>query len=107
MNNIGLRLFKELKEIPRGVGKVAPYVRAHGEALRSHPFAEWTESRNRIDAWVMPLLSLQTAHLQNQRLGAAYFHAVRYVSNLHTGCLNPRVCSAGGLPLLNSWLEAI
>jgi hypothetical protein len=36
----------------------------------------------------MALFPLQTAHLRNQRLGAADLHAVNHVRNLHTGYPN-------------------
>ena len=85
-------------EIPRGVRQVPAHVRLHGEAFFAHLLAERAQSRNRIDARVVPLLPLQTAHLRNQRLGAAHLHAVYYVRNLHTGCLNLR--SAGQAVLL-------
>jgi hypothetical protein len=36
------------------------------------------------------LFPLHPAHLRDERLGAADFHAVNYMRNLHSGCLNLR-----------------
>jgi hypothetical protein len=53
-----------------------------------HPFSERAKSGHRIDARVVALLSLETAHLRDERLSAAYLHAVNDVRDLHTGCLD-------------------
>lgn len=64
------------------------HVRPNNEAFPPHLLAERTQACNRIDAWVVPLLPLKMAHLQDERLGATHFHAVHYVRNFHTGRLN-------------------
>ena len=66
------------------------HVRLHGETFCSHLFAKRTQRRHRVDARVMALLPLQTAHLRNERLGPANLHAVNHVCNFHTDCLNLR-----------------
>jgi hypothetical protein len=51
-------------------------VRLHGKAFFSHPLAERTKTQDSINARVVPLFPLQTAHLRDERLGPADLHAV-------------------------------
>jgi hypothetical protein len=95
MDYIGMRLFEDVEEIPRGIVQVPAHVRLYGEAFRSHPFPERAKSRHRIDARVVALLSLHTAHLRDERFSAAYLHAVNEVRNLHTGCPDLRQRGTG------------
>ena len=88
MDYVGVRLFEDVEEIPRGVLQVSAHVGLHGEAFCLHPFSERAKSGHRIDARVVALLSLETAHLRDERLSAAYLHAVNDVRDLHTGCLD-------------------
>ena len=80
--------FEDAKEIPCSVRQVTAHVRLHKEALLSHLLAKRAKSGHRIDARVVALLSLETAHLRDKRLSAAYLHAVNDVRDLHTGCLD-------------------
>jgi hypothetical protein len=70
---------------------VPAHVRLYGESFFPQLLAERAKSGNRIDARVVPMFSLQAAHLRHQRLGAAHLHAVDHVCNLHTGWLNLRL----------------
>jgi hypothetical protein len=58
MDYVGMRIFEDVEEIPRGILQVAAHVCLHGEAFCSHPFPERAKSRHRIDARVVALLSL-------------------------------------------------
>jgi hypothetical protein len=53
------------------------------EALGPHLFAETAEIGNRVNARLVPLLPLQTAHLRNQHLCSAHLHAVDNVRDFH------------------------
>jgi hypothetical protein len=95
MDDAGMGLFEEPKEIPSGVRQVPAHVRMHCEAFAPHLLAEWAQCQKRVDAWIVALLSLQTAHLHDKRLGPANLHGVHYVSDSHTGCLNLREYGEG------------
>jgi hypothetical protein len=90
MDHVGMQLFEDVEETSRGGCQVPAHVRLHGESFRPHPLAERAKSRHRIDAGVVALFSLQPAHLRDERLSAADFHAVNHVRYFHSGCLNLR-----------------
>jgi hypothetical protein len=56
----------------------------HPEAFLQQLLSERAQGGNGVDAWVVALLALQTAHLHHQRLGAAHLHTVDHVRNLHS-----------------------
>jgi hypothetical protein len=58
MDDIGMRLFEDIKEISHRVRKVPPHVCLHCEAFLSHLLAKRPKSRNRVDARVVPLFPL-------------------------------------------------
>ena len=84
MGNIGTRFLEKMKEIPRRIGHMPPQIGLHIEAFLAQLFPKRTKRRNGVDAWVVALLALQTAHLHHQRLGAAHLHTVDHVRNLHS-----------------------
>ncbi len=63
------------------------HVRLHKEAFFLHPFAKRAKSRHCINARVVSLLPLQTAHLQHERLCATDLKRIDNVRNLHKACL--------------------
>jgi hypothetical protein len=69
---------------------VTAHVRPHKEAFFLHPLAERAESRYCINARVVPLLPLQAAHLQHERLCATDLKRIDYVRNLHKPCLSAK-----------------
>ena len=85
-----LGLFEDAEETPRGVNQVQTNVCLHGETVFPHPLAERAQGGDSVNARIVPLLPLQMAHLRDKRLGAAHFHAVHHVSNLHAACLGLR-----------------
>jgi hypothetical protein len=90
MDYIGLQLFEDAKEIPRGIWQVPAHVCLYGEARCSHLLTKRAKSRNGIDAGIMALFPLQTAQLRHQCLSSANFHAIYHMSNNHTDCVNLR-----------------
>jgi hypothetical protein len=60
------------------------HVWLHGEAFSLHLLAKCAKVRDRIDTRIMPIVSLQTAHLHHQHFSTAHLHAVYHMRNLHT-----------------------
>jgi hypothetical protein len=58
-------------------------VSLYSETICSHPFAERAKGRYCVYARVVTLFALQAAHLRDERLSSADFHAVNYVRNFH------------------------
>ena len=88
MDNIGLRFLEYAKEIPHGIRQLATHVWLDDEALAAHLLTQWAKSSDRIDARIVALLALQTAHLHDERFCAAHFHAIDNMRNLHMVCKN-------------------
>jgi hypothetical protein len=63
MHDVRLKLSEDAEEILACIPQASTYMRLHNKSFRLHLLAQLAKSRNRIDARVMPLISLQTAHL--------------------------------------------
>jgi hypothetical protein len=88
MDYVRPQLLKDAEEIPGGVCQALANLRVYGKAFSLHLRTKGAKSSNRIDRGVVSLFPLQTAPLRHEHLCAAHLHAIDYVRNLHTVCLN-------------------
>jgi len=108
MDNVGMHLPKDTNEAAQRRRKMGTKIRVNGNAFRQHLFAERAENLNGKDARIVPLFSLQAAHLRHQRFDAADLHAVYHVRDLHAdpvgrpGSLPLRGCVFTGLIVTKS-----
>jgi hypothetical protein len=85
MNNIRTKLIQDAIELPNCPGKSTGSRRPYIESLALHPFAKRAQRPNHQHNWLVAQIPLQFAHLRDQSLYAAHFHAVHYMRNLHAG----------------------
>jgi hypothetical protein len=62
---------------------VSAHVETHDEPVSKQLLPKRTILPDHINAWIVPLFPLETAHLRHQGFDAAHLHAVYDVSNLH------------------------
>ncbi len=71
---------------------MSAHVGLHNEALLLQLLAQLAQLCDGIDARVVSLLPLQSAHLHYEHLGATDLHGIDYVRNLHKDRLNQDIC---------------